>query len=156
MQVWYARKICFNNCLLCNQVNLAKTNITTTTCHCETQSTNFYAGTSLIIPPNRIDFVTVFANFSTLADNASVLAALIVTFLLYLLGLVWVRRQDIKDFYRVRVFSRVNSCLNKDMLFDWYKEKNWLTKRSWISKHCDSKGIFNYVCIYDENGNMLL
>ena len=89
------------------QVNVEKTNITTTSCHCETQSTSLYAGTRLIIPPNKIDFVKVFARFSTLADNASVLAVLIAIFPLYLMGLVWARRQDVKDFYRVRVLFKI-------------------------------------------------
>ena len=85
------------------QVKVAHTSVTRTSCRCAPETTAVYAGMSLIIPPNTIEFAKVFASLASLADNASVLAVLIVTFLLYFLGLIWARRQDVKDRFRVGV-----------------------------------------------------
>ncbi|XP_013397161.1 polycystic kidney disease protein 1-like 2 [Lingula anatina] len=57
---------------------------------------SFCAG--LFIPPNKIDFDRVFANFDTLlADNPIVLIILCSIVCLYLLLVIWARRADLYD-----------------------------------------------------------
>ncbi|WAQ96750.1 PK1L2-like protein [Mya arenaria] len=65
---------------------------------------------SFYVPPNRIDFSNVFLKFSPL-NQAAVMATLIIVLLIYLLIIVWARRQDridlLKDnyFYVVKVIT---------------------------------------------------
>ncbi|XP_067671787.1 polycystin-1-like protein 2 [Haliotis asinina] len=54
-------------------------------------------GASFFVPPNTIDFKTVFAKFANLADNAAVFSTIIVVIVLYLLVIFFVRRADKKD-----------------------------------------------------------
>ena len=77
------------------------TNSTSISCACELTSDKTYAGTRLFVPPNTIAFREVLANFSSLADNSCVLVVLLVLLLLYILGALWARRQDVKDMYKV-------------------------------------------------------
>jgi hypothetical protein len=54
------------------------------------------------VPPNEIDFQTVFNNLDQkLKDNWAVLSTLCGFLFLYFLGLIWTRHQDKKDIIKV-------------------------------------------------------
>ena len=55
---------------------------------------------SFFVAPNTIDFSTVFLKFDI--TNASVYGTLIALLLLWILFLVWARREDNKDRHQVR------------------------------------------------------
>jgi len=55
---------------------------------------------SFYVPPNKIDFSSVFLKFSPL-NQAAVMATLILIFIIYILIIIWARRQDKKDLLRV-------------------------------------------------------
>lgn len=57
------------------------------------------------MPPNSIDFSTVFSKFQDLGNNAAVFSVVIVTLLLYIILLFILRRLDKKDMSKVRKFS---------------------------------------------------
>ncbi|XP_070577710.1 polycystin-1-like protein 2 [Ptychodera flava] len=66
----------------------------TTICKCS-HLTSF--GSDFFVPPNSIDFSTVFGKFSSLSDNASVFSTIIVILGIYIIAVVWARREDKKD-----------------------------------------------------------
>ncbi|KAH3806779.1 hypothetical protein DPMN_135106 [Dreissena polymorpha] len=51
---------------------------------------------SFHVPPNRIDFSSVFLKFSPL-NQAAVMATLILILIIYALAIIWARRQDRLD-----------------------------------------------------------
>ncbi|XP_070548690.1 polycystin-1-like protein 2 isoform X2 [Ptychodera flava] len=67
---------------------------TTTVCGCN-HLTSF--ATDFFVPPNSIDFGTVFQKFANLGENASVFSTIFVIFGLYLVGVYFCRRADKKD-----------------------------------------------------------
>lgn len=56
---------------------------------------------SFYVPPNQIDFSSVFLKFSPL-NQAAVMGILALTFAVYILVILWAKRQDRKDLLRVR------------------------------------------------------
>ncbi|CAH1794576.1 unnamed protein product [Owenia fusiformis] len=70
------------------------TTIEKTQCLC-THLTNF--GGDFVVPPNSIDFSTVFAKFAKLGENAAVFSVVISVLGLYFIALVWCRRKDKQD-----------------------------------------------------------
>ncbi|XP_069123303.1 uncharacterized protein [Argopecten irradians] len=68
------------------------TTYTETSCH-TSHLTSF--GTNVFVPPNTIDFKTVWSKFS--ADNVAVIATVGGLIVLYFLVLFWVRRADQRD-----------------------------------------------------------
>ncbi|CAH1779490.1 unnamed protein product [Owenia fusiformis] len=67
---------------------------TETHCLCN-HLTNF--GGDMVVPPNTIDFSTVFAKFAKLNENAAVFSTVVSILILYILGLIWCRRKDKLD-----------------------------------------------------------
>lgn len=51
--------------------------------------------------PNTIDFAYVFAN-AGFADNVTIYMCVILTMLIYLMLLIWARREDLRDNEKVR------------------------------------------------------
>ncbi|CAF4402568.1 unnamed protein product [Rotaria socialis] len=70
------------------------TTLKSTECLC-THLTTF--GSDFFIPPNKIDFTTVFKKFKTLHENAAVFSTVIGIFSLYILAAIWARRKDKLD-----------------------------------------------------------
>jgi len=56
--------------------------------------------TTFYVPPNMIDFSAVWAKFDP--TNAAVYGTIIALLVVYILGCIWARREDKKDFDRVR------------------------------------------------------
>ena len=77
-----------------------------TVCRCvgDTFSSSFY------VPPNVINFLTVWGKFD--ASNAAVYGTLIAVFVLYIILLIILRRQDKRDVERVTIFY-------VDLLLKW-------------------------------------
>ncbi|XP_038048999.1 polycystin-1-like [Patiria miniata] len=69
---------------------------TTHSIHCLCNHLSSFAS-SFFVPPNTIDFSTVFSKFLNLGDNAAVFATVLGFLGLYLLLLVWLRRKDKQD-----------------------------------------------------------
>jgi len=61
-------------------------------------------GSDFYVPPNTINFKTVFSKFKTLHENAAVFSTVIVIFILYLFAAIWARRKDKKDLIKVTFF----------------------------------------------------
>ncbi|CAF0835622.1 unnamed protein product [Adineta ricciae] len=80
------------------------TTLKSTECLC-THLTTF--GSDFYVPPNTIDFKTVFTKFKTLHENAAVFSTVIVIFGLYLLAAIWARRKDKQDLVKVSLTQRV-------------------------------------------------
>ena len=57
-------------------------------------------GNSFFVAPNTIDFSTVFLKFSPL-NQAAVIATICGVFLMYALVVVWARRKDRRDVFKV-------------------------------------------------------
>ncbi|CAF4106865.1 unnamed protein product, partial [Rotaria sp. Silwood1] len=70
------------------------TTLKSTECLC-THLTTF--GSDFFVPPNKIDFTTVFTKFKKLHENAAVFSTVIVIFSLYILAGIWARRKDKLD-----------------------------------------------------------
>ncbi|CAF2607106.1 unnamed protein product [Rotaria sp. Silwood2] len=70
------------------------TTLKSTECLC-THLTTF--GSDFFVPPNKIDFTTVFTKFKKLHENAAVFSTVIVIFSLYVLAGIWARRKDKRD-----------------------------------------------------------
>ncbi|XP_070540433.1 polycystin-1-like protein 2 [Ptychodera flava] len=73
----------------------SESNRDTTVCLCD-HLTSFGAA-FYVVPPNPIDFDTVFAKFADLDSNPSVFSTVIVIFALYLLIAIWARRKDRRE-----------------------------------------------------------
>ncbi len=69
-----------------------------TECLC-THLTTF--GSDFYVPPNTIDFKTVFKKFKKLHENAAVFSTVIAIFGLYILAAIWARRKDNQDLIKV-------------------------------------------------------
>ncbi|XP_064637018.1 polycystin-1-like protein 2 [Lineus longissimus] len=54
-------------------------------------------GGDFVVPPNTIDFGSVFSKFKSLHENAAVFATVVTILCLYVLVLIWARRKDKKD-----------------------------------------------------------
>jgi hypothetical protein len=77
--------------------SLSNTNFTRCLCN---HLTSF--GVDFFVPPNEIDFQTVFNNLDQkIKDNWAVLSTLCGFLFLYFLGLIWTRHQDKKDIIKV-------------------------------------------------------
>ncbi|CAF3623851.1 unnamed protein product [Rotaria sp. Silwood1] len=74
------------------------TTLKSTECLC-THLTTF--GSDFFVPPNKIDFTTVFTKFKKLHENAAVFSTVIVIFSLYILAGIWARRKDKLDLIKV-------------------------------------------------------
>ncbi|CAF0748743.1 unnamed protein product [Adineta steineri] len=70
------------------------TTLKSTECLC-THLTTF--GSDFYVPPNTIDFKTVFKKFKTLHENAAVFCTVIVIFGIYIIAGIWARRKDRRD-----------------------------------------------------------
>ena len=81
---------------LCQVGNL--TSWKNTQCLC-THLTSF--GGDLVVPPNTINFATVFTKFKNLGENAAVFSTIVSIFGLWLISLIWARHQDKKDLLKV-------------------------------------------------------
>lgn len=79
----------------------SSSNFSETICVCSNPPGNNFA-TTFYVPPNTIDFGTVFQKFN-LKDNAAVLATIISLIVLYLMICIWAFRQDRKDIERVSI-----------------------------------------------------
>ncbi|CAC5416734.1 PKD1L2 [Mytilus coruscus] len=79
------------------QLSIAST-INETICECSSPPGNSFA-TTFYVPPNTIDFGSVFEKFD-LKNNAAVFATVVSLVLLYILLCVWAFRQDRKDHTR--------------------------------------------------------
>lgn len=73
-----------------------------TVCRCtgNTFSSSFY------IPPNVINFLTVWGKFD--ASNASVYGTLIGVFVIYVVAIIFLRREDKKDVQKVYLSQTIN------------------------------------------------
>ena len=76
------------------------TNYLQTECKC-THLTTF--GTDFYVPPNTIDFSTVFAKFD-IAGNPSVFATIVTILGLYVIIAIFLRWKDKKDLIKVKYF----------------------------------------------------
>jgi polycystin 1L2 len=70
------------------------TTLKSTECLC-THLTTF--GSDFYVPPNTIDFKTVFLKFKKLHENAAVFSTVCVILGLYIIAAVWARRKDKQD-----------------------------------------------------------
>ncbi|UJR29011.1 hypothetical protein I4U23_010229 [Adineta vaga] len=70
------------------------TTLKSTECLC-THLTTF--GSDFYVPPNTIDFKTVFTKFKKLHENAAVFSTVIVIFGIYVIAAIWARRKDERD-----------------------------------------------------------
>ena len=75
-------------------------------CYCN-HLTSF--GSDLLVAPNPIDFDSVFKNFGSLTENVAVLALILATLGVYIIGVIWARRADKRDAILVGVFN-VDTC----------------------------------------------
>lgn len=68
-------------------------------CDCKPKKELTFAN-SFYVAPNKIDFSSVFLKFSPL-NQAAVMATLLLIFLIYIIIVIWARRQDRKDLLKV-------------------------------------------------------
>jgi hypothetical protein len=80
------------------------TTLKSTECLC-THLTTF--GSDFYVPPNTIDFKTVFTKFKKLHENAAVFITVIVIFGIYILAAIWARRKDRYDLIKVIYFNEI-------------------------------------------------
>lgn len=76
-----------------------------TQCTCLALSSTSIFSAEFFVPPNTINFATVFAKIN-IAENPAVFSTVIAIIGIYLLMLVWARRADINDAKKVSCFSR--------------------------------------------------
>ncbi|KAJ8317993.1 hypothetical protein KUTeg_003084 [Tegillarca granosa] len=83
-----------------------------TVCLCSVAGLSTTFATTFYVPPNTIDFSKVFSKFD--ASNASVYGTVIALIVLYIVCLIWARRQDKKDIIRPLDLAGflLNSILN--------------------------------------------
>ena len=74
-------------------------------CTCSSTNNELTFGNSFYVPPNSIDFSSVFLKFSP-QNQAAVLSVLIIVIVIYILVVIWARRQDKKDLLKV-IYAQV-------------------------------------------------
>jgi hypothetical protein len=84
-----------------------------TECLC-THLTTF--GSDFYVPPNTIDFKTVFKKFKKIHENAAVFSTVIAIFGLYILAAIWARRKDKHDLIKVS-YSIKNHRIQNSIYF---------------------------------------
>jgi len=89
--------------------------MTETVCECSNPPGNSFA-TTFYVPPNTIDFSSVFSKFD-LKDNAAVFATVISIIILYLIINIWAYRQDKMDPDRVYITDNTSITLLHDRLY---------------------------------------
>lgn len=97
------------NCLQVDNANYAATY-----CKCN-HLTSF--GSGFFVVPNTIDFAYVFAN-AGFADNVTIYMCVILTMLIYLLLLIWARREDLKDNEKVSLGASLGGRLRNTAASD--------------------------------------
>ncbi len=75
------------------------TTLKSTECLCRHLTT---FGSDFYVPPNTINFKTVFTKFKKLHENAAVFSTVIVIFGLYIIAAIWARRKDKQDLIKVK------------------------------------------------------
>lgn len=90
----------------------SETTYDTTVCHCYHLTT---FGSDFYVPPNTIDFGSVFSKFKSLSDNCAVFATVLSIFGAYILIAIFARWKDKKDLLKVR--QRFNSIDETDVYF---------------------------------------
>ncbi|XP_019631004.1 PREDICTED: polycystic kidney disease protein 1-like 2 [Branchiostoma belcheri] len=74
-------------------------------------------GADFIVPPNSIDFSTVFAKFANLSDNAAVFSTVIVMFGVYFIVVVFARKADKRDVLKWGVLPIADNSRCDDQLY---------------------------------------
>jgi hypothetical protein len=69
-----------------------------TVCRCN-HLTSF--GGDFVVPPNTIDFGSVWSKFKSLHENAAVFGTVVSILILYVIVMIWARRKDRKDVIKV-------------------------------------------------------
>jgi len=82
------------------------TTLKSTECLCRHLTT---FGSDFYVPPNTINFKTVFTKFKKLHENVAVFTTVIVIFGLYIIAAIWARRKDKQDLIKVK--KLINSKL---------------------------------------------
>ncbi|XP_053393414.1 polycystin-1-like [Mercenaria mercenaria] len=76
-------------------------------------------GSEFFVPPNRINFETVFVNMEdNLRDNHAVLAMLCTVIVLYVVGIIWAWRQDKKDLQKWGVLPLCDNILTDTYFYE--------------------------------------
>ncbi|CAH1263318.1 PKD1L3 [Branchiostoma lanceolatum] len=76
----------------------------TTAAHTQCLTTHLTSfGADFIVPPNTIDFSTVFAKFANLSDNAAVFSTVIVMFGVYFIIVFFAMKADKRDVVKVHI-----------------------------------------------------
>lgn len=88
----------------------SETNYKETVCECPNPPGDNFA-TSFFVPPNSIDFSTVFDKFDIIG-NGAVFGTVIAIVVLYVIGLLVARRFDRKDREKVTSLSKIVSNSN--------------------------------------------
>ncbi|XP_078674701.1 polycystin-1-like protein 2 [Branchiostoma floridae x Branchiostoma belcheri] len=74
-------------------------------------------GADFIVPPNSIDFSTVFAKFANLSDNAAVFSTVIVMFGVYFIVVFFARKADKRDVLKWGVLPIADNSRCDDQLY---------------------------------------
>ena len=61
------------------------------------------------VQPNTIDFAFVFANLDFMS-NPTLYVTQIVTFVIFIIAVIWARRKDTKDVEKVNWMLDINAC----------------------------------------------
>ena len=92
-----------NELSLTFKVDPTTSTIVSTSCVCTYSPSRQSFGASVISPPNTIDFGSVFSKFANLDENPVVFATISSLLVMYVLLLLWTRKNDKEDLKRVRV-----------------------------------------------------
>jgi len=84
-------------------------------------------GSDFYVPPNTIDFKTVFTKFKKLHENAAVFSTVIAIFGLYILAAIWARRKDKRDLIKVKLFKpNTRLSISKFFIFIFFSGQQHL------------------------------
>ena len=85
----------------------------TTVCHCHHLTT---FGSDFYVPPNTIDFGSVFGKFADLSKNCAVFATVLSIFGLYILIAIHSRFKDKKDLIKASFYVVSSNCVKQYFL----------------------------------------
>ncbi|XP_061167307.1 polycystin-1-like protein 2 isoform X1 [Saccostrea echinata] len=121
---------------------LPMSTINETICRCPNPSTGSIFASTFYVPPNMIDFNTVWGKFDP--SNAAVYGTVIALLVIYVISAIFLRREDKKDIERWAIHFLVDSDSTDEYFY-------MITVHTGLRRGAGTKSVVNFVLAGDED-----